>query len=161
MTADKLEANGNPVNEAAQTNDAPKTPAKTRKTKEEAEVTALSLQQKPATGSQGLELMTHQGLPNNRPMAASHLKVLPQEGLPNNRPIEASHLNIVSTYTAVGGSRPVTASGMEVMATLTISGNRPIAASHLQISETYAVMGNRPVASNETDDPEALMGFLD
>jgi hypothetical protein len=44
---------------------------------------------------------------------------------------------------------------------LAVSGHRPIAASHLQISETYAVMGNRPVASNEIDDPTTLMGFLD
>jgi hypothetical protein len=44
---------------------------------------------------------------------------------------------------------------------MTISGNRPIAVSHLAISEMYSVMGNRPVASNEIDDPTALMGFLD
>ncbi|MEY3827399.1 MAG: hypothetical protein RLZZ148_2218 [Cyanobacteriota bacterium] len=74
---------------------------------------------------------------------------------------EAGHLKVVSTYTSVGGQRPVTASGMEVSGTLTISGNRPIAVSHLNISETYTVMGNRPVASNEIDDAEALMGFLD
>jgi hypothetical protein len=83
------------------------------------------------------------------------------DGLPNNRPVEASHLKVVSTYTSVGGSRPVVSSGMEVSNTLAISGNRPIALSHLNISETYTVMGNRPVASNEIDDPTTLMGFLD
>lgn len=78
-----------------------------------------------------------------------------------NRPVEESHLKVVGTYNAVGGSRPIVASGMEVKGTLTISGHRPIAASHLKISETYSVMGNRPVASNEIDDPASLMGFLD
>jgi hypothetical protein len=82
-------------------------------------------------------------------------------GLPGNRPIEASHLHIIGTYSAVGGSRPITTNGIEVSSTMTISGNRPIAVSHLAISEMYSVMGNRPVASNEIDDPTALMGFLD
>jgi hypothetical protein len=50
---------------------------------------------------------------------------------------------------------------MDITGTLTISGHRPIMASHLKISETYSVMGNRPVASNEIDDPTTLMGFLD
>jgi hypothetical protein len=87
--------------------------------------------------------------------------IQPADALPNNRPIEAGHLKVVSTYTSVGGERPVTASGMEVSGTLAISGNRPIAVSHLKISETYSVMGNRPVASNEVDDAMTLMGFLD
>jgi|NOAtaT_7_FD_contig_41_1999685_length_524_multi_2_in_0_out_0_1 hypothetical protein len=81
--------------------------------------------------------------------------------LPNNRPIEPSHLNIVSTYKAVGGSRPVTASTMEICSTLTVSGNRPIMASHLNVSDTIVIMGNRPVASNETDDMDILIGYLD
>ncbi|MEB3173972.1 MAG: hypothetical protein VKN60_02110 [Cyanobacteriota bacterium] len=96
------------------------------------------------------------------PQPVGGLKLMAGDGgLPNNRPIEASHLKVVSTYTTVGGVRPVGASGMELSGTLTISGNRPIALSHLKISETYSVMGNRPVASNEIDDPAALMGFLD
>ncbi|WLT38512.1 hypothetical protein NON20_01110 [Synechocystis sp. B12] len=48
---------------------------------------------------------------------------------------------------------------MEVSSTMTVSGNRPIALSHLHISEITA--GNRPVASNEIDDPNTLMGYLD
>ncbi len=128
---------------AAQESESTKEPVKTntraRKTKEDAEVTALSV----AAQSGGLKLMKS------------------PEGLPGNRPIEASHLHIIGTYNAVGGSRPITANGIEVSSTLTISGNRPIAVSHLAISEMYSVMGNRPVASNEIDDPTALMGFLD
>ena len=88
------------------------------------------------------------------------IELLPTpKGLPSNRPIEASKLHIVSTYGAVGGTRPVGASLMEMSGSLTISGNRPIALSHLKISETYS--GNRPVASNEIDDPSTLMGYLD
>ncbi len=85
----------------------------------------------------------------------------PQTLLPGGRPIEESHLQVVSTYSSVGGSRPVVASGMKISSTLTVSGNRPISAGLLKVSETFSVMGNRPVASNEIDDPSALMGYLD
>ncbi|MGL5876192.1 MAG: hypothetical protein ACRC2V_00155 [Xenococcaceae cyanobacterium] len=77
-----------------------------------------------------------------------------------NRPVEPSHLQIVNTYRSVGGDRPVTTSGINVSSTLTVSGNRPIAVSTLQVSESY-IMGNRPIASNEIDDPTTLMGFID
>ncbi|MGL5032974.1 MAG: hypothetical protein ACRC6M_04135 [Microcystaceae cyanobacterium] len=138
MTVEKLETPQASVeNEAKET--AKTTATRTRKAKEEQEITALSLPNQ--TG--GLKFLTH------------------PSGLPSNRPVEASHLNVVSTYKSVGSSRPVTASGIEVSSTLTISGNRPIQVSHLKISETYSVMGNRPVASNEIDDPGLLMGYLD
>ncbi|AFY39701.1 hypothetical protein Lepto7376_3504 [[Leptolyngbya] sp. PCC 7376] len=81
-------------------------------------------------------------------------------GLPNNRPIEPSHLKVTSTYKSVGADRPVTAGTMEISSTMTISGNRPIAASLLQVSDTF-VMGKRPVAPNETDDIDILIGYLD
>lgn len=141
MTAENLEINGNPANEAEKPAPvARNASSRNRKPKEEAEVTALSVKGQSTPGS----LHFHQS-----------------ETLPNHRPIEDSHLNIVSTYTSVGSDRPVTASEMEISGTLSISGNRPIAASHLQISETYTVMGNRPVASNEIDDATTLMGYLD
>lgn len=85
----------------------------------------------------------------------------PKTLLPGGRPVEESHLQVVSTYTSVGGSRPVVATGMKISSTLTVSGNRPISAGLLKVSETFSVMGNRPVASNEIDDPAALMGYLD
>ncbi len=137
MTVEKLETAAPSETEAKDT--AKTTTARPRKPREEKEVTALSLSHQ----SGGLKLLTQ------------------PSGLPSNRPIEASHLKVVSTYTSVGGSRPVTASGIEVSNTLTVSGNRPITVSHLKISETYSVMGNRPVASNEIDDPLTLMGYLD
>jgi hypothetical protein len=145
MTVEKLETNDNPTPEVEKPPTATPTRAKTttRAGAKEKEVVALSVKEHDAETHKELKL------------------IHPQDALPNNRPIEAGHLKVVSTYTSVGGQRPVTASGMEVSGTLTISGNRPIAVSHLNISETYTVMGNRPVASNEIDDAEALMGFLD
>jgi len=141
MTAETVENNGTPVSEPEKTTPATKsTSSRSRKIKEESEVTALSIQSPPTPGA----LHYHQS-----------------DTLPNNRPVENSHLNIVSTYSEVGSDRPVTASEIEIAGTLSISGNRPIAVSHLQISETYTVLGNRPVASNEIDDASTLMGFLD
>jgi uncharacterized protein (UPF0303 family) len=140
MTTEQIEDTSNPANKLEKTAEGTKSPARTSRRKEQ-EVVALSLPNEEKSG--GLKLSTKGEL------------------LPGNRPIEAGHLNVVSTYSSVGGERPVVSSGMDIVGTLTISGNRPIAASHLHISETYAVMGNRPVASNEVDDPTTLMGFLD
>lgn len=79
--------------------------------------------------------------------------------LPQNRPIEPSHLEVVSTYSSVGSPRPVTKGNINFNSSLVISGNRPIAVSTLKISDSY--LNNRPVASNEIDDPATLMGYLD
>ena len=140
MATEQIEDNSNPANEPEKAAESAKRPARTSRRKE-SEVVALSLQNQAKSG--GLKLATKGEL------------------LPGNRPIEAGHLNVVSTYSSVGGERPIVSSGMDIIGTLAVSGHRPIAASHLQISETYAVMGNRPVASNEIDDPTSLMGFLD
>ena len=88
------------------------------------------------------------------------LSTQPRTLLPQNRPIEPSSLEIVHTYSSVGSDRPVSKGTVEFSSSLTISGNRPIAASTLQVSESY-VMGNRPIASNESDETTALMGYLD
>lgn len=92
---------------------------------------------------------------------SSTVKLKTYTVLPGNRPVEASHLKIVSSFNSVGSIRPITSSGMIVSRNMVMSGNRPVLASTLKISETYAVMGNRPVASNEVDDPISLMGYLD
>lgn len=95
-----------------------------------------------------------------KPKHIGGLDLLPTpKGMPTNRPIEASKIHVVSTYGSMGATRPVGASTMEVSSTMTVSGNRPIALSHLHISEITA--GNRPVASNDIDDPNTLMGYLD
>ena len=84
----------------------------------------------------------------------------PRSLLPQNRPIQPSSLEIVHTYSSVGSNRPVSKGTIDFSSSIAISGNRPIAASTLQVSESY-IMGNRPVASNESDDTAALMGYLD
>jgi hypothetical protein len=81
--------------------------------------------------------------------------------LPENRPIEASSLEIVGTFGAVGGLRPIMANTFKISEMMVASGNRPIGVSTLKISETFTVMGNRPVASNDIDDSYYLMGYLD
>ena len=88
------------------------------------------------------------------------LSVQPKSMLPQNRPIEPSHLQIVNTYSSVGSNRPVSKGTVEFSSSIVISGNRPIAASTLQVSDSY-IMGNRPIASNESDETTALMGYLD
>ena len=88
------------------------------------------------------------------------LSTQPRTLLPQNRPIEPSSLEIVHTYSSVGSNRPVSKGTIDFSSSIAISGNRPIAASTLQVSESY-IMGNRPVASNESDETDSLMGFLD
>ena len=111
---------------------------------ENKDAVALSVKEKSDSSPKGLQLAKKPAL------------------LPGNRPVEPSHLKVVSTYSSVGGARPVTASGMHVSNTLVVSGNRPISTSTLAISENYTIMGNRPVASNEIDEnPAILMGYLD
>lgn len=88
------------------------------------------------------------------------LSVQPKSMLPQNRPIQPSNIEIVNTYSSVGSNRPVSKGTVEFSSSLVISGNRPIAASTLQVSDSY-IMGNRPIASNESDETTALMGYLD
>ncbi|WP_413167007.1 hypothetical protein ACL6C3_09935 [Capilliphycus salinus ALCB114379] len=79
-----------------------------------------------------------------------------------NRPIEESHLEVVGT---IMGNRPIfkteSASGISFVHSEDAVGamaNRPVATTHLQIT---SMMANRPIASNQVDDPYALMGYLD
>lgn len=100
-------------------------------------------------------------LPNQEPKAGLQLKLSSEHHLPGNRPIEANHLEIVKTFSSGGSLRPITKSDVHKTGEIIISGTRPIAARTLKISETYSVMGNRPVASNQIDDPINLMGYID
>ncbi len=111
-----------------------------------------------ATKSQTETKTTTQTAPKEDKALA--LSVQSRTLLPQNRPIEPSSLEIVHTYSSVGSDRPVAKGGVKFSSTLAISGNRPIAASTLQVSDSY-VMGNRPVASNDSDETAALMGYLD
>ena len=78
-----------------------------------------------------------------------------------NRPVSSSNLRVAETFSTVGTNRPIAAGDLQVVSTMKASGNRPISSSGLAISTTYSVMGNRPVASNEIDDSETLMGYID
>lgn len=82
-------------------------------------------------------------------------------GSVGRRPIEPSQLTVASTFRSVGSDRPIFASQLQTVGDFYSSGVRPIGASAIQVSQTYSVMGNRPVASNEIDDPATLMGFID
>lgn len=141
MSVETLEANGNQIEENENKTGEENGQAQNEKEKQ---VTALSLNKRGEKSSKSLQLVVN-----------------PIGGIPGKRPVEASHLQIVSTYSTVGGTRPVVKSDLQIKGMLTVSGHRPIALSHLKISETYTVMGNRPVASNEIDDPISLMGFID
>lgn len=80
--------------------------------------------------------------------------------LPGNRPIDASSLQVLGTI-SVMGLRPIAASDHKIWDTMTVSGERPIYSSNLVISETRMIMGNRPIASNSLVGEENLMGYLD
>lgn len=89
------------------------------------------------------------------------LKLSTEHQLPGNRPVEANHLQIFKTFSSMGAERPITKSTLNTTGEIILSGSRPISAKTLQISETYSVMGNRPVASNQIDNPTTLMGYID
>lgn len=79
-----------------------------------------------------------------------------------NRPVEHSHLEIAGMLSP---NRPIFKSNTENDVALIhledsvgALANRPIEASHLQIT---SMIMNRPIASNEVDNPLTLMGFLD
>lgn len=78
--------------------------------------------------------------------------------LPNNRPVEQSDLEIAETVN-MAGIRPIFASDLKITEMIKFSGERPVFASNLKITDTF--IGNRPIASNNVDDDDALMGYLD
>lgn len=92
-----------------------------------------------------------------RPIAVSDLEISGSLTLMGNRPIEISHQKVDHLF----DGRPVMANNLKVHEMFKASGERPIEVSHLIISQLYSLMGNRPIASNDIDDPEALMGFID
>lgn len=78
--------------------------------------------------------------------------------LPGNRPVSSSSLEVHHTMSA-SGIRPVVSSGLRIVDTMSASGIRPISASTLHITGT--LMGKRPIAPNEVEETEVLMGYLD
>ena len=81
-----------------------------------------------------------------------------QNQLPGNRPVSSSALEVHHTMSA-SGIRPVVSSGLQVVDTISASGIRPVSASTLHITGT--LMGKRPIAPNELEETEILMGYID
>jgi hypothetical protein len=88
------------------------------------------------------------------------VKLTTSPSLPNNRPITASDLQIVATLNAMG-HRPIVANTFQIAHSDTLPEHRPVAVSNLMDADTSRLPGHRPIASNEIDDPKALMGYLD
>jgi hypothetical protein len=93
-----------------------------------------------------------------RPIAASNMEIFGT--ILNNRPIMASNLRVIDSN-ALADHRPIFASDLIVRDDLTLPGGRPIMASDPKLLEASLLPGGRPIASNEIDDPEALMGYID
>lgn len=87
-----------------------------------------------------------------RPVAANTLQVYGT--IANNRPVLASPLRVVSYM----GNRPIFAS--EIVVLNDVAG-RPIAASNPALLQASNLPNGRPIASNEIDDSEGLLGYLD
>lgn len=87
-----------------------------------------------------------------RPVASSTLQVYGT--IANNRPVLASPLRVVS----YAGNRPIFAS--EIVVLNEVAG-RPVSASNPALLQASGLPGGRPIASNEIDDPEGLLGYLD
>ncbi|TYQ31952.1 MULTISPECIES: hypothetical protein [unclassified Pseudanabaena] len=143
--------------------------------KEESQPVAASIEQK---GSLIVtETLKHYG---DRPIVDGGFRAVEYFNSSGERPIEASKLAISSTYTTMGGQRPITNSGVHVTGTFFSSGERPVVedgfvivdkfymagerpvgSSGLVVDETYSQMGGtRPVASNAIDSA-GLMGYID
>lgn len=87
-----------------------------------------------------------------RPVASSTLQVYGT--IANNRPVTASSLRVVS----FAGNRPIFASELVVRNDL---GGRPVMVSNPVLLQASNLPGGRPIASNEIDDSEGLMGYID
>jgi hypothetical protein len=90
-----------------------------------------------------------------RPIAASHLAVYGT--LMGGRPIESNALKVADMV----GSSPIFYNDVQM-----IEGNngifgRPVMVSDPALMNSEAGFGGRPIASNQIDDPRALMGFID
>lgn len=114
---------------------------------------------KAATGNQeSLALKTV----GDRPVSGGKLQLAGTfRTMGGDRPILAGKLDIVETFRTMGGDRPIFATQLPTVGNFYSSGSRPIGASTLKIDETYSNFGNRPVASNQIDDPTLLMGYID
>jgi len=115
--------------------------AKTRTTKTRSASSTKAEENKTQTEQEQASALAVQGSD-----ARKALDLKPADYLPGNRPVGISHREIVDTFSAVGGLRPIFSNDVDFTQTMKASGVRPISASTLAISETYNTMGNRPVS---------------
>ncbi|HEY9811667.1 MAG TPA: hypothetical protein V6D13_20255 [Halomicronema sp.] len=108
--------------------------------------------------NQKLSVYQPEPLPGNRPIGDTPFEISQSVSMSGNRPIGVSNIEVLETL-SIMGNRPVVASHLHIQSMMTYSGNRPITASTLDIYDFLA--GGRPIASNDIDDPESLMGYLD
>ena len=94
--------------------------------------------------------------------APTQIQVAQPTAIIPNRPIEESHIEVVGTLM---GNRPIFKADSVSAITLVqseesvgVMANRPVAMTNLEITSMNM---NRPIASNEIDDPYTLMGYLD
>lgn len=114
------------------------------------------------TGSTALALHAYEPspLPNNRPISASHLRIASLDHLPGGRPVFCSDLEIVRSG-SIYKDRPVFASHLEIVDSNTLPGHRPITASHLEISALDSLPNHRPIMTEQFEDHQDLMGYID
>jgi hypothetical protein len=110
----------------------------------------------------------------NRPIMPDDMEVVGTIQSAGIRPIAASHLSI---YGTLMGGRPIESNALKVADMVgdspifyndvqMIEGDngifgRPIMVSDPALMNAEAGYGSRPIASNQIDDPRALMGFID
>ncbi|KAM3096596.1 hypothetical protein ACKFKG_10090 [Phormidesmis sp. 146-35] len=90
-----------------------------------------------------------------RPIAASHLAVYGT--LMGGRPIEANALKVADMV----GNSPIFYNDVEMIEGENGIFGRPIMVSDPALMNSEAGYGGRPIASNQIDDPRALMGYID
>lgn len=101
------------------------------------EVLALPVQAK------SLETVTHPAPQDNRPSF-----------IPGNSALAVSKTANSSEILPVSNS-------LQVADIVFMIGNRPVGPSHLHIDHTEQMSGLRPIASNDTEDADTLIGYLD
>ncbi|MGV0024040.1 hypothetical protein [Phormidesmis priestleyi] len=90
-----------------------------------------------------------------RPIAASHLAIYGT--LMGGRPIEANALRVADMV----GDSPIFYNDVEMIEGDNGIFGRPIMVSDPALMNAEEGFGSRPIASNQIDDPRALMGFID
>jgi hypothetical protein len=137
------------------------TPTETTETKSvEADTETAENEKESDTKQEKLDVATKSTQEGNS--APTQIQVSQPTRTIYNRPVEHSNFEVAGMLTA---NRPIAKANNTTSVTLIqpeggggAMANRPIAATQLHIS---SMVMNRPIASNDIDDPDLLMGYLD